>query len=60
MQICWLMLKCKHALINYLWIIQKRTEHSRKSPNAWQQLYYVTLNKDKKVFVQNFVTLNSS
>ena len=28
-------------------MIQKRTERSRKSRNAWQQFYYVTLNKDK-------------
>ena len=34
MQICWLMLKCKHALINYSWIIQKRRERSRKSRYA--------------------------
>ena len=38
MQICWLMLKCKHALINYSWIIQKRRERSRKSRNAWKAL----------------------
>ena len=28
-------------------MIQKRTERSRKSRNAWQQFYYVTLDKDK-------------
>ena len=47
MQICWLMLKCKHALINHSWIIQKRRVRSRKSCNAWKQFYYITLNKDK-------------
>ena len=30
----WLMLKCKHTLINYSWIIQKRRERSRKSGDA--------------------------
>ena len=54
------MLKCKHALINYSWIIQKRRERSRKSRNALKQFYYVTLSKDKMSFLQHFVTLNSS
>ena len=46
-QICWLILKYNHALINYSGIIQKRRKRSRKSRNAWKQFYYVTLNKDK-------------
>ena len=45
--ICWLMLKCKHTLINYSWIIRKPRERSRKSRSAWKQFYCVTLKYEK-------------
>ena len=50
MQICWLMLKRKHALINYSWIIQKSRELEKVTQRMKAILLRNTQQRQKGAF----------